>query len=256
MRSTSLAALVATSSVAFALPLAAQDRSFNFAVRAGVATGPSYPGSDEYEAMPDLGFTFGSLNWGRFAIGDGIGSIPSTGFALRGAFNVVGSRKVDDNPELAGLGDIDTAVELGLGVVYRETNWQAFGEVRHGFGGHHGVVGTLGADLIYRPTERWTITAGPRLNLGNTEYAATYYGISAADAAASSFAAYDADGGILGSGAEIGAVYRFDNNWAFEGLLAYEKLRNSAADSPITANGSDDQWTLRLGFSRAFTLRF
>lgn len=256
MRAIAFSAALSATSLAFALPVAAQDRSFNFALRGGVETGPAYPGSDSYEAMPDLSFTFGSLKWGRFDLGSGIGSIPGKGVALRGAFNVVGSRKAGDHPEFAGLDDLDTAVELGLRVVYRETNWQTFGEVRHGFGGHHGVVGKLGADVILRPADRWTFTAGPRVNLGNTEYASTYYGISAADAAQSGFGAFDADGGVLGAGVEIGATYRFDENWAVEGLLSYEKLQNAAADSPITQAGSEDQWRLRIGVSRAFTLRF
>ena len=256
MRSTAIVAATLFASLVSALPLAAQERSVNFALRAGIAGRPAYPGSSDYEATPDLGFTFGSLKWGRIDVGNGIGNIPNTGLALRGALNIVGSRKADDYPEFAGFEDIDTAVELGLGITYRQTNWQAFGEVRQGFGGHNGVVGTLGADMIYRPTDRWTITAGPRLNLGNTEYATTYFGVSAADAAASTFGAYDADGGVLGSGAAIGATYRFDKNWALEGLLSYQKLRNSAADSPITQSGSDDQWRLRIGVSRAFNLRF
>jgi outer membrane protein len=256
MRTTSAIALTLAASLGAALPAAAQDRSFNFSLRGGVAAIPSYPGSDDYEAAPDLGFTFGALNWGRVNIGKGIGEIPDNGLAFRGAFKVIGSRDVADNPELAGLEDIDTAVELGFGVIYRETSWQAFGEVRRGFGGHEGVTGTLGADAIFRPNDRLTITAGPRLNLGNDEYASTYFGVSAAEAAASSFGAFDAQGGILGAGVEVRAIYELSDTWALEGLVSYEKLKNDAADSPITMSGSDDQWRVSVGLSRAFTLRF
>lgn len=256
MRMSSVFALSVAASLVATLPVVAQERSLNFALRGGVGAGPAYPGSDEVKARPDLGFTFGSLKWGNTSFGSGIGNIPDNGLAFRGAFKVIGSRDVDDNPELAGLEDIDTAVELGFGVIYRETNWQAFGEVRQGFGGHDGVTGTLGADLIFRPTDRWTVTAGPRVNIGNSTYASTYFGISAAEAASSGFGAFDAGGGVLGAGLEVGATYRIDARWAVEGLLTYEKLLNDAADSPITQAGSEDQWTVRLGLSRAFTLRF
>ncbi len=242
--------------IVLAVPATAQERSFNFALRGGVATAPDYPGSNSYSAVPDLGFTFGALKWGSFNSGNGIGSIPNNGFSFRGAFNVIGSRDPADNPELAGTTDIDTAVELGFGVAYQETNWLAFAEVRQGFGGHSGVTGTLGADLIMRPSDRWTITAGPRINLGNSEYASTYFGITPAEAGTSSFGAFAADGGVLGAGLAVGATYRIDDNWAFESLVSYEKLMNDAADSPITAIGSEDQWTVRFGLSRAFTLRF
>ena len=150
-------------------PAQAQERSFNFALRGGVGAGPAYPGSDEYRAQPDLGFTFGALKWGSVNLGNGVGVIPDNGLALRGAFRVIGSRRASEYPELTGLGEIDTAVELGLGAIYRQTNWQAFGDLRQGFGGHHGVTATLGADVILRPDPRWTITAGPRVNFGDTE---------------------------------------------------------------------------------------
>ncbi len=239
-----------------AVPAAAQERSFNFALRGGVGAAPDYPGSDSYSAVPDLGFTFGALKWGRADFGSGIGVIPDNGFALRGAFKVRGSRKASDNAELLGLNNVSTAVELGLGVTYQQTNWLAFGEVRQGFGGHHGVTGTLGADLILRPDTQWTITAGPRINLGDSDYASTYFGVTPAEAVTSTFGAYAADGGVLGAGISVGATYQFNDRWALELQLTYEKLMKSASDSPITAIGSDDQWTVSVGLSRAFTLRF
>lgn len=239
-----------------AVPAVAQERSFNFALGGGVAAVPDYPGSDDYSAVPDLGFTFGSLKWGAANFGNGIGAVPDNGFSVRGAFKIRRDRKAEDHRELTGLKDIDTAVELGLGVAYQQTNYMVFGEVRQGFGGHSGVTGTLGADVIIRPDNRWTFTAGPRINLGDSEYASTYFDVSPTEAAASRFAAYDADGGILGAGISIGATYQIDDRWAMESQFTYEKLMNAAEDSPITANGSDDQITLSIGLSRAFTLRF
>lgn len=258
MRTSILTALTFSTALVAGLPaVAQQDRSFNFALRGGLGVGPDYPGSDDYQAQPDIGFTFGSLKWGRINAGAGIGAIPANGFAFRGAFRVVGSRDENDSPELAGLGDIDTAVELGFGVVYRQTNWQVFGDVRQGFGGHSGVTGTLGSDVIFRPNDRLTITAGPRIELGDSEYTSTYFGITPAQAAVSpSFGAYDADGGVIGAGFEVEATYQLNEVWAVEGLIGYEKLLNDAGDSPIAQAGSDDQWKMRIGLSRAFTLRF
>ncbi|HIF77621.1 MAG TPA: hypothetical protein EYQ36_08300, partial [Sulfitobacter sp.] len=61
-----------------ALPVAAQDRSFNFALRGGVGAAPDYPGASSYRATPDLAFTFGSLEWGGRKIGTNIGEAPKT----------------------------------------------------------------------------------------------------------------------------------------------------------------------------------
>ncbi|MGC1496606.1 MAG: MipA/OmpV family protein [Sulfitobacter sp.] len=243
-------------STALAMPAYAEGNSFNFSLRGGVGTAPDYPGANSYGAQPDLGFTFGGLKVGNVSIGSGIGELPATGLSFRGAFRVIGSRKASDNAELAGLNDISTAVELGFGLIYREDDWQVFGDVRHGFGGHHGVTGTVGFDSIFRPNDRLTIKMGPRINFGNSEYASTYFGVSAAEAAASSYSAYAPDGGVLGGGVALEATYRLDDKWAVEGLLSYEKLLNDARLSPITQAGSDDQWTLRIGLSRSFNLQF
>lgn len=240
----------------FSQPVMAQERSLNFSLRGGIAAVPSYPGSDSADAVADGGLTFGSLKWGSLDFGAGIGNVPENGLSLGGAFKVIGSRDGKDDPELAGLEEIDTAVELGLSLTYRQTNWLAFGQLRQGFGGHDGVTGTLGADAIFRPSDRITITAGPRLNLGDTDYANTYFGVTGAEAATSQFGTFDAGGGLLGAGVQVQGIYELNDDWALEGLLSYERLQNSAADSPITQQGSEDQWRLSIGVSRAFTLRF
>ncbi|KIN61974.1 MltA-interacting MipA family protein [Sulfitobacter noctilucicola] len=256
MRSMSLLSLCIAACAGSALPLAAQERSFNFALGAAVTATPDYLGSGNREAGGKVIFKFGELNFGGRSFGTAIGEVPDNGVSVGGAFRFLGERDAEDNPELAGLTDIDAAVELGLGVTYRQTNWLAFGEVRQGFGGHDGVTGTLGADLIMRPTDRWTVTAGPRLNLGNSNFANTYYGVSAADAGTSGFGAFDAEGGLLGAGLQVGASYRMTEKWTMDWVLSYEKLMNDAADSPITMGGSEDQLNVSFGLSRAFTLRF
>ena len=240
----------------FASPAVAQERYFNFAVRGGLDVAPSYPGASTYETSPDLGLTFGALKWGRLDSGNGIGGVPENGLTANVAFRVLGDRNSIDNPELAGLTHIDAAVELGLGLTYQETNWAAYGALRKGLTGHSGVTGDLGANLIFRPSDRLTLTAGPKISFGDGEFASTYFGVTAAEAGASNFAAYNASGGALGAGFSVGARYELNENWAVDGALGYEKLIGDAGDSPITAAGDDDQWTLRIGLSREFTLRF
>lgn len=232
---------------------AAQERSLNFSLGGGVSVDPSYPGAGSYEVRPDLSFRFGALKWGKFAIGNGVDAAPKNGVSFRGAFRTLGDRTVADNVELAGLSDIDTAIELGIGVNYQQTTWRAFGEVRKGVRGHSGVTGTLGADAIFRPSDRWQISMGPRVSFGDDTFAQTYFGVPTATA---NFATFEADGGALGAGFEINAVFDLNDTWALDGAIGYEKLLGDAGDSPITAVGSEDQWSLRIGVRREFTLRF
>jgi outer membrane protein len=234
-------------------PGAAQERSLNFAVRGGVAVAPSYPGADSYEAGPGLSLQFGALRWGKLKIGSGIGAEPKNGVRLRPVFRVLGDRRAADNPELAGLSDIDAALELGFGVHVQQTHWRAFSEVRKGVTGHRGVTGSIGADAIFRPNARLQITMGPRMSFGDSEFAQTYFGVSTATA---NFVPFEASGGALGAGFQINARYELNDDWALDGALGYQKLVGDAQNSPITQAGSEDQWTLRFGLSRAFTLRF
>ena len=239
--------------VSFALPAAAQERSLSFALGAGVGTAPEYFGSDSYEGNVFPILTFGSLNWGALDLGNGVRGTPDNGFSLNGAFRVLGDRTTADSPELAGLEDIDAAVELGLGLRYQETNWMVFGEVRQGLTGHDGLTGTLGGDIIMREDNRWKFTVGPRLNFGDDEFANTYFGVANT---AQNFTAYTATGGALSAGIQMSGSYYLDDKWSLEGGLSYEKLLGDAADSPITQAGSEDQWRIGVGVSRIFNLNF
>lgn len=229
---------------------------FVFTLRGGVAVKPDYFGASSYGVGPDLGFDFGYAR----AFGRDFGStdpdFERTGLHLRGSFRYIGERSAADHPELTGLNDIDLSVELGLGLAYTQRSYEIFGDVRYGVVGHESVVGELGADLRLHPGDRLTLTAGPRLFLGSDSYAQTYFGVTAAESAASGLAAFTAEGGALSAGIELGATYKIDENWGVEGALTYDRLLNDAAASPITVQGSEDQLRARIGLTRRISLRF
>ncbi len=236
-----------------ALPVMAQDRSFNFALGAAVVAAPEYFGSDNMEAVGIPTFTFGSLNWGAIDAGNGVRGVADNGLSLEAAYRILGTRTTSKSPELVGLADLDAALELGFGLKYQQTNWMAFGEVRKGVVGHSGVTGTVGADLIVQSNDRWKFTVGPRVNFGNDEFADTYFGV---DTATANYAAYTATGGALSAGIQASASYYLNDKWSLDGGISYQKLMGDAADSPITMRGSEDQWSIGVGLSRQFTINF
>ena len=128
--------------------------------------------------------------------------------------------------------------------------------LRYGVVGHEAFVGELGADVFLRPSDRLTLRAGPRALFGDSDYAQTYFGVTAAEAAApgSTFAAFNAGGGLLSAGAELGAEYRINDNWGIDAAITYEQLRNDAAASPITVQ--DNNLSARIGITRRFSLGF
>ncbi|SDL28452.1 MipA/OmpV family protein [Aliiruegeria lutimaris] len=226
-------------------------------IRAGVQARPAYFGSDEMVASPDfaLHFDYARLK-GLGEYGDPNGTGVPRAVGVRGSLRFIGKRSADDFDELEGLEDIDPSLELGVGLVYRQKNFEAFGDVRYGAIGHNGFVGELGADAIVFPNERWEFRLGPRMVFGDDKFANTYFGVSDSESADSGLASYNADGGLLGAGFEAKARYRFNDLWGLEASVRADRLLNSAADSPITEMGSEDQFRIRLGITRELVLQF
>ena len=248
LRAIILAALVPGASLAQGVVL-------DFAPRVGVAVTPAYPGASEYELGPDLGFSLGRAQLGG-SLGFGSGYERQLGFGFKPSIGFIGERDSSEYDEIDGLGDVDAALELGVGGVFRGEAYQVFGDLRRGFGGHEGVVLDIGADYVARPTRRLTITAGPRATFADDTYASTYFDVSAAESAVSGLGAYDADGGIVSAGVEAVATYRLGDDWAVEGGVTYDRLIGDAGDSSIVEAGSEDQFGLRLGISRRIRLGF
>jgi outer membrane scaffolding protein for murein synthesis (MipA/OmpV family) len=227
---------------------------FAFTLRGGIEARPGYFGSDEVAVGPDLASSLDSLSFGPLSFGDpDLDAVPE-GFGLRGSFRYLPERSSDDYEELAGLEDVDAAFELGGGIFYAQPWWEVFAVVRYGVTGHESVVADLGMDLIARPSDRVILRAGPRVFLGSDDFAATYFGVTEAEAAESAFPAFDAQGGILSAGLEASIEYRLTGAWGLEGGVRLDRLRNDAADSPITAD--DNQLSAFLGVTRRFAFEF
>ena len=223
----------------------------------GASVGPSYFGSDDYEVGPwgTVRFDYirlpGGLSWGS-ASSIGV----REGFGLRGSVRYIGSRSARDNSELRGLDRVDATYEVGLGIGYETRDWRAFTDVRYGFGGHEAVVGEIGADAIYHPTEQLTLNIGPRLDFGTGSFMRTYFGVTEEESIASGLPAYTPSGGLTAVGFEVGARYAISDAWGVEGVATYDRLVQDAADSPITGLGSEDQFGFRLGVTRSISLGF
>ncbi|TKA97870.1 MipA/OmpV family protein [Cereibacter changlensis] len=227
-----------------------------FTLRGGAAMGPAYFGSDDYEARPDLAFSLNALRLGGFALGSNDPAALREGFGLRGSLRYIGERSSDDHDELTGLEDVERALELGLGMSYAARNYELFADMRYGVVGHEALVGELGGNLIFHPSDRLTLSGGPRLQLGSSKFADTYFGVSAAESVASGgdLSAFDAGGGLLGAGIEVEANYALNDRWGIEAAATWTRLQNDAADSPITQD--EDQYGVRIGLTRRVTFGF
>lgn len=230
--------------------------ALSFRLRVGGSYAPDYFGADSYSIGPDFNLGIDHVRIGRLEIGRPGPAAPSRGFGLHGSARFIGERTSEDNRELAGLEDVDTSFELGLGVHYETQALRAFADLRYGVIGHNAFAGEAGVDLILRPSDRLTLSAGPRISFGSGRFADAYFGVTPGEALASGLGPFDAAGGILGLGAELRADYALSERWSIEGAVTYNRLQNSGADSPITGQGSRDQYSVRLGLSRQINLNF
>lgn len=233
--------------------VAAADPDLRFKIGAGLSTGPAYYGSDEYTVGPTGSFSLGYVRLGGLSFGSLDGG-ESRGFSVGGAFRYLPARSAADYPELAGLSDVDQTFELGIGAGWTEETWSLFGNLRQGVGGHESLVATVGSDAILRPSERLTLRAGPRMDIGSSGFNQTYFGVTAAEAGASSFDAFDAGAGIYSVGIDLEAEYDVNPTWSVAAGIGYDRLVGDAADSPIVVD--ENRWTASVVLRRTITLDF
>ena len=132
-------------------------------------------GTVERFSAPDDGLSFSFLEDSAVRVG------------VVGRF--VGGRYLQDNRELFGLEKINWAVEPGVFVEYWPLEFlRARAEIRRGFNGHEGFVADFGLDAVQR-FGAFTVSIGPRLALGDSEFTRTYFGVTPAEVVAMPFVA-------------------------------------------------------------------
>lgn len=225
-------------------------------VEAGVL--PTYEGSDRYMLRPfplfDLrkagtpptfhaprdGFGFGLYDNGRFRVG------PTAKIRF--------PRRESSDSDLNGLGNVDWAIEVGGFADYWVTPWlRTRAEVRQGFGGHHGIVSDLTADVVVPVTPKLTLSGGPRLTLATDKAQDPYYSVTASQAISSGLPVYTAKGGLQSWGLGAQARYTWSPQWAAYTYLEYQRLSGDAANSPLVSlRGSRDQIQVGTGVTYSF----
>jgi MipA family protein len=238
--------------VLFALPAQAQDfgvaggRAFSVDLGLGAAFGPKYPGAEEAEVSP-------RIIWRDAGFGP-VGAAPAQGFSIAPSLRTVGKRDSDDDSALSGLNDIDRAYELGLRVSYGVGPVTAYGSLRRGFEGHEGVTGEVGARYRTELSERLTLWSGAELVYGDAEYNDTYFGVTAAESAASGLPVTAPGGGVNQAAVSFEARYAINDTTALLGEVRYGKLIGDSGDSPVVQD--EYQPSLRLGVTRRFSFGF
>jgi len=219
----------------------------------GAIVKPKYPGAEDYLVYP-----FPIVSVGRFYV-PGLGQVvegdkTKRGFFVYPSFDFYGERKASDSSDLTGTRTVDWAVELGLGAGYRYDWLRGFVELRQGFNGHEGQVAEFGVDFITNPMDRLEVIFGPRASWASNDYMDTYFGVTAAEAAASGGAltAFNADSGFKTVGLVARASYAWTDETTFHLQGGWDHFVGDADNSPIVNAGSGDQFSVGVGVSYRF----
>ena len=256
------AALTGALSLAFlAAPAWAQDAVGGHTVTLGLGAQAfsKYPGADSYSIypMPIFGFRRQGAPMPFSAQDEGIG-IGFLGqdsrFNLGPSVALRSKREQDDVG--APVGDVGFTIEAGGFVeLYPIRNLRLRGELRQGIGGHRGLVGDLGADIIIRDADSYIFSVGPRARWGDSDFNRAYFGVTPAAAAASTLPVFTPRSGFYAIGAMAGLTTRFGRNWGMRSYLGYDHLVRDAGASPIVRNlGSRDQFSGGAGLFFEFNI--
>jgi MipA family protein len=163
---------------------------------------------------------------------------------------------------LQGLTGVHAAVQAGAFAELWPVTWLRLrGELRQGIGGEEGLTGDVFLDAVI-PFGQFRWSAGPRVTFQSTAAVTPYFSITPGESASSiiaglpKLAPYAASGGLYSYGAGTQLEYFFNDQWAAHGIVEYERLTGSVADSPLVIQrGSPNQWTFGVGATYAFSMR-
>ena len=243
-----------------AAPAKAQDGERTIRVRPGVGVQvrPEYPGADDKEWAPYLQFSIARGD-DPFAFSGpddpfGIALLSMGPFRAGPALAIASGRK--DKEVGAPLGKVKTTIEAGgFAEVMLMDQFRLRGDLRKGIGGHEGVVGSIGADQIWRDGDRYVFSVGPRLLYSNSRYQRAFFGVTPEAALLSGLDAYRPDGGFHAIAAAAGMNYALGGPLGLFGYARFERLIGDARKSPVVKElGSPNQLSAGLGLNYTFAI--
>jgi len=222
----------------------------------GAQVTPSYPGADEVRFGPfiNVDIARGDTPF-LFEAPDETAAITiynKDGLGLGPSFNIQNSRRNRDVG--VPIGRVDTTVEAGGFVQYLVTpSLRVRADLRHGFGGHDGLVGEVSADLIARDGDRYVFSVGPRATFSNAKYQRAYFGVDTAQASATGLPIFAPGGGLQSVGATAGLIYQLSRRWGLMSYARYDRLVSDPSESPVVRRfGSRDQFGGGFGLTYTF----
>ena len=152
---------------------------------------------------------------------------------------------------LRGMGDVKGSAVVVPGLGYRITDWlnvQLQAEVPvserdNGEAVHFGI-----ASPLYTSPEN-SVTLALTGSWGSSKYMQTYYGVSAAQSAASGFARNDAGSGIYAYSLNLDWTHKLTSRWSVLAAAGVTQLTGEAGDSPVVQKKTSPTGSLKVTYS-------
>ncbi|MEX2524179.1 MAG: MipA/OmpV family protein [Gammaproteobacteria bacterium] len=233
----------------------------NIRLGLGPVVSPDYEGSDEYRVrpLPLVSFRYRDLlevnnnnlrvNLFGFDSGD-----KTRRFKAGPQIRVDLGRDENDNPALAGLGEVDIGVELGLFGSYQLGPARTRIRILHDIAGGHSGTKIIGdVRFLVLKKNKLVVTGSLSSTWADSTYMDSYFAVNPPQSLASGLPVFNTGAGIKDVRAVMTANYELSPRWAVLAQAGYKRLLGDAADSPIVSmRGSANQATagvfLILGF--------
>lgn len=250
-----LLALLATPTLAAEPP-----RGTTLTLGGGVGVAPRYSGSDENRVSTALVLDYSMRN-GFFVsstrglgYGNSLGNVDySAALSYRTGrkdHNVDSDTMSDGSDHLRGMGNVKGSALGVVGLGYKLTNWLSaqlqaevpFSQRDNGAALHFGIV----SPLYHSPKN--SVTLGLTSSWGTNDYMQTYYGVSAAQSAASGFTQYHAGSGIYACSLNLDWTHNFTERWSVVADASYTQLAGDARNSPIVQRKASPTGSLTVTY--------
>jgi outer membrane protein len=229
----------------------------NIRLGLGPSIAPDYEGSDDYNVNP---VPVVSLRYKNFIEVDNnevkltafnrifSGNVARMGGGRLRAGPLIAlnfGRGEGDSDDLRGMGKVGTSLELGAFVSYAIENTRVRVRVRQDvISGHDGATIKLDVTQIFLRSAKFALGGVASSTWASAAYMKSYFGVTAAQAAASGYPAFRAGSGFKDVFFGLNGNYAIASQWSLVSTIGYARLLGDAADSPIVSiAGSPNQFS-------------
>lgn len=216
----------------------AAETGWQLSLGAGMISAPAYPGSDKIAFFPFPFFEATYNDWFFASVIDGIGAgfQPVKNLTLSLALGVdLEERRARDDARFAGLKDVDYAPDARINARYEARGFFLDGTLhsRLSDATDRGTAADVDAGRLFLVQGPYYFSTGATCSLMDETYAKNFFGISAAQSAATGLRIFQARRGLEDAGGFIEVNQALGGRWELFARGQISQLQPRAANSPV-----------------------